>query len=105
MNEESKPMEVNVQTVTRQDILNLCKQHGKDGLFKYDLLLLAGIDCSDGVTSMDWEERAYMFEGYIERLRNALDVGIKQLTYLDELFKTEGVDNSVVLKIMKDAIK
>lgn len=61
-------MEFNIKQFSKQDNLNLVKEHAKDGTMPAKWIKLAGVVSADGETYMDWEERAYAYEGYSERL-------------------------------------
>ena len=65
-------MELNIKSFNRQDMLDLTKRLCKENPTMRELVDLAGIDCSDGVTSMDWEEKCYALEGYIEFLEEQM---------------------------------
>lgn len=57
-------MELNIKDITKTDINNLVRNDMETNPDFHEYIDLAGIDCTDGETTMDWEERCAAFEGY-----------------------------------------
>jgi hypothetical protein len=50
--------------ITKTDVNELTKKIAETDPLVQANIALAGIDCTDGETTMDWEERCAAFEGY-----------------------------------------
>lgn len=88
-------MEVNLQTVTKETLVEVTRELAKNNPNLRKMTLgLAGIDSTDGVTSMNYEERCAALEGLCEFFIEERKRTIKYVTLAVEVFKEGYMHNT-----------
>jgi hypothetical protein len=77
-----------VEAPTNEMLMDLTRELARDNIAMRKLVLpFAGIDSTDGVTTMNWEERAKALEGLVEFFIQERKDTMKYIKLAKEVFK------------------